>query len=712
MARLVLCALALLVVGGSCDPLKKIWPQKPADQASLKRQVDLSSLFYHIHEPLHYEPLKTIASTWEIEKNIEHYSNVTAVKIYVDLMENGLLPRAVPFSILEEYHQFEAETLFQVLFSAKDYDTFYKTAVYLRDRVNENMYVYVLTTAILHRHDTQGFVVPPFYEIFPSYFHNGEVMTTAQRINTHGMHLVEYYPMTYIWNDNVVIRWNETVWPYFSVDSPVFYWTHDYALNTWYYNTQVAYPKWLGSETCPLVKDYRGEWFWYWHKQLLSRYYMERLSNGLGEIPDLELHGTVEEGYTPGLLYHNGIPFPVRPNHFHLYQEDFVHEIKAIEDYERRIRDAIDAGYYINNLGEHVSLRTPESIDVLGRLIEANADSPNTGYYKDFITLWKELLGNSIVHEHAYHQNTVPLVLPSALELYQTALRDPAFYMIWKRVLNLFDMWHQQLPLYKPEELAFPAVTIHKVETDKLVTYFEHTYVNVTNHLHMNDFERKVIVDDVSVLVQVPRLNHKVFQIRVSVKSEVAKTVLVKFFLAPKYDSHGHEIPLHLNTENFFQIDQFTHDLPAGEHVIKRDSTHNTWTIDDWTSAHEVYEKAENALHGKGQFVLSQAQKIEGFPERLLLPKGRVGGMPFVLLTYISEYRAPKVQQGTGFDHVISPGYGSGARRMSDEPLGFPVDRPLHLWQIEHLHNIMVQDVMIHHKPTPEVYVPHTDNAN
>ncbi|XP_047992356.1 acidic juvenile hormone-suppressible protein 1-like [Leguminivora glycinivorella] len=712
MARLVLCAFALLVAGGSCDPLKKTWPQKPADPATLKRQVDLSTLFYHIHEPLHYEPLKTIASTWEIEKNIEHYSNVTACKIYVDLMEYGLLPRSVPFSMLDEHHQFEAETLFHVLFSAKHYDTFYKTAVYLRDRVNENLYVYVLTTAILHRHDTQGFVVPALYEIFPSYFFNGEVMTTAQRINTHGMHMIEHYPTTYIWNDNVVIRWNETVWPYFSVDSPVFYWTHDYALNTWYYNSQVAYPKWLGSETCPLVKDNRGEFFWYWHKQLLARYYMERLSNGLGEIPDLELHGIVEEGYTPGLLYHNGIPFPVRPNHFHLHQEHFIHETKAIYDMERRIRDAIDAGYYINNLGEHVSLRNPECIDVLGRLIEANADSPNTGYYQDFITLWKELLGNSIVHEHAYHQTTVPLVLPSALEQYQTALRDPAFYMIWKRVLNLFDLWHQQLPLYKPEELAFPAVTIHKVETDKLVTYFEHTYVNVTNHLHMNDFERKVVVDDVSVLVQVPRLNHKVFQVRVNVKSEVAKTVLVKFFLAPKYDSHGYEIPLHLNTENFFQIDQFTYDLPVGEHVIKRDSSQNTWTIEDWTSAHEVYEKAENALHGKGQFILSQSQKIEGYPDRLLLPKGRIGGMPFVLLTYISEYHAPKVQQGTGFDHVVSPGFGSGARRMSDEPIGFPVNRPLHHWQIEHLHNIMLQDVLIHHKPTPEVYVPHTDTAN
>lgn len=65
---------------------------------------------------------------------------------------------------------------------------------------------------------------------------------------------------------------------------------------------------------------------------------------------------------------------------------------------------------------------------------------------------------------------------------------------------------------------------------------------------------------DFGVLVQRPVLNHKDFEIRVHVKSSVAKTVLVKFFLAPKYDSYGSEIPLNKNTENFLQFDVFTYD--------------------------------------------------------------------------------------------------------------------------------------------------------
>lgn len=73
-------------------------------------------------------------------------------------------------------------------------------------------------------------------------------------------------------------------------------------------------------------------------------------------------------------------------------------------------------------------------------------------------------------------------------------------------------------------------------------------------------FLAKEFDDHVSVVVQHPRLNHKPFTVKVHVKSDVAKKAVVKFFLAPKYDSEGFEIPLHLNTENFWQFDEFTYD--------------------------------------------------------------------------------------------------------------------------------------------------------
>lgn len=259
-----------------------------------------------------------------------------------------MVPRGVPYTLLESTHIFETKVLFNVLYTAKDFDVFYKTAVYLRNKINEGLFVYVLSVVVLHRPDTQGIVIPPIYEVFPSYFHNAQIMTAAQRINTHGKRLIEHYPNTYVWDENVVIRWNETVWPYHSHDLALAYFTHDVTYNAYYYNLHLLYPSWLGKDIVPLVKDRRGEYFWFYHKQIMARYYMERLSNGLGEISVLGVDVVVQQGYVAGISHHNGIPFPVRPNHFHLDQPEFVEAITEILDYEHRLREAIDIGHVIN----------------------------------------------------------------------------------------------------------------------------------------------------------------------------------------------------------------------------------------------------------------------------------------------------------------------------------------------------------------------------
>lgn len=88
---------------------------------------------------------------------------------------------------------------------------------------------------------------------------------------------------------------------------------------------------------------------------------------------------------------------------------------------------------------------------------------------------------------------------------------------------------------------------------------------------------------------------------------------------------------------------------------------------------------------------------------------GRVNGMSFVLMAYIQEYRAPKVPFGTGFDHTVSLGLGSGARWALDEPMGFPTNRPLYDYQVKGIKNMWFQDVLIYHKHTPEIDIPHTE---
>nr|ABO27098.2 storage protein 2 [Omphisa fuscidentalis] len=611
---------------------------------------------------------------------------------------NWLLPQGLPFSVLEHEHIYQVQTYFNLLYSAKTFDTFYKTAVYLRDNINEYIFVYVTTVAIYHRADTQGIIVPPLYEIFPSFFNNAEIMTTAQRITTHGKHWVEHYPSTYVWDNNVVVRWNSSVWPYYSKEMPVSYFTHDYVLNNYYYNIHALYPPWLGNEVVPLIKDHRGEWFWFIHKQILARYYMERLSNGLGEIPELGLD-IVKQGYSSGLAYHNGIPYPVRPNYLYLQQPWLVHKIDQIVDYERRMYDVIDSGLYVTPAGKYVNVHHPEAIDVIGRLIEANVDSPNKKYYKDFISVWKNLLGNSNVHEPIYWKG-IPLVLPSALEHYQTALRDPAFYMIWKRVLHMFTLWQEKLPYYTKEDLYFPGVKVDNVVVDKLVTYFDDYLMDITNAVILTEDELKKTTSDMKLFVRKRRLNHQPFKVTRSMFSLTkAADCVVRFFLAPKYDNVGRLIDINMNRLNFVELDSFLYKLTTGQNVIIRNSYDMHNLVRDRVMTRDLWKKVDTVTDFRDLLVKDLRNYHTGFPTRPLLPKGIVGGMKMMLYVIVTPLKLVDNVELNILD-TNRKDFVKDFRStvlLDKRPLGFPFDRRIDVVKF-FTPNMKFVDVIVFHK--------------
>jgi hypothetical protein len=48
----------------------------------------------------------------------------------------------------------------------------YTTAVWARTPINEGMFMYSLSVALIHRPDTYYFSLPPIYEIYPHYFYS------------------------------------------------------------------------------------------------------------------------------------------------------------------------------------------------------------------------------------------------------------------------------------------------------------------------------------------------------------------------------------------------------------------------------------------------------------------------------------------------------------------------------------------------------------
>lgn len=269
------------------------------------------------------------------------------------MYQNDFLPRGEIFSVFYKEHLKQAKALFNVFYYAKDFETFYKTAVWARQNVNEGIFVYALSVAVVHRDDTYGIVLPPIYEVYPYYFFPSEVIEKVQTYKqTYNYDLTGYKP-----GKGYIIPANYTGY-YLGTNTEQYpsYFTEDIGLNAYYYYYNIYYPSWLNGEEFGLKNDRRGEQFYYFHQQLLARYYLERLSNGLGEIPYFNYNDATETEFYPSLVYPNGLQFPSRPIKTELYKSYdtsdqstsnyyYAFSYEYIQDYERRIRDAVDSGY-------------------------------------------------------------------------------------------------------------------------------------------------------------------------------------------------------------------------------------------------------------------------------------------------------------------------------------------------------------------------------
>lgn len=62
----------------------------------------------------------------------------------------------------------------------RTYEDFLSVAVYCRDRMNPNMFIYALSVAILHRPDTKNLPIPPLHEVFPDKYIDGGIFSRAR----------------------------------------------------------------------------------------------------------------------------------------------------------------------------------------------------------------------------------------------------------------------------------------------------------------------------------------------------------------------------------------------------------------------------------------------------------------------------------------------------------------------------------------------------
>lgn len=486
-------------------------------------------------------------------------------------------------------------------------------------------------------------------------------------------------------------------------EQKVSYFTEDIGLNAWYYELQQQFPHWLGGKEFDFKGDRRGELYLFHHQQLLARYYLERLSNDLGKIPEITFDKPIKTGYYPDMYYYNGLPFPARENMYEMYTEENYEMVKELEGFERRIHDAIDLGYIVMPNGDKIDFTKPESVEYLGNLIQSNPDSINLRYFGYMEMYARILLGASIEHFDSHK------LVPSVLEQFETSLRDPVFYQMYKRILGLYWEFKEKLPMYKYEEINFPGVKIEGVEVDKLVTYFDKFDADITNAVDVEVYDEKTPEtemkktgriahyqgEDFMIKARTTRLNTIPFTYKLKMTVEKPVKGVVRTYIGPKYDEFGMMISMNDNKENFVLLDVFPTELTTGKNVITRNSNDFTFFVKDRTTYFELYKQIMTALKGGDKYELHTSEACTGFPARLMLPKGKKGGMTYQMFFMVSPLVETTVKTHEG---ITEGGYGY----VDALPYGYPLDREIDetIWYTP---NMYYTDVNIFHKTEFEV---------
>jgi hypothetical protein len=759
--KLALILLACVGLAASSS-FYKTQEVRVADKNFLERQKFLFEIVYRIEDPLFFEEWIKFGDKFIVDKSFYTQYDIYMEKFYEAYKMGALLPKGEFFGALVKTHMKQAWGLFNFFYYAKDFETFQRNVCWARMHVNEGMFVYALTLAVIHRDDFQGLILPSINEIFPQFFFNSRFVYEAEKFDydmwsKYIMYEKEYNDIyyygrnfqydkyahdgyfymkdfkTYQWyklmglenrfysENNYLLRENiyefnqDSRWlslfndtqffympvdytrdiDYFNRESELSYFTEDVGFNSYWYYLNLDYSFFLDGKTFGLNKDRRGEYWIYNVQQLLARYYMERLSHGFGEIPEFSYFGQIEYGYDPQLTYYNGVGYSYRKNYYEIqsYQNFDMHN--NIYNTFQRIYDVIELGYYTTVDGTIVDLRTPESIEFIGNMLQGNIDT----YDRFFLSYWYVL---SHMYFADVDYNDVE-VYPNVMLNFETMMRDPMFYVFYKKIADVFYRFKYNLQPYTHEELFFPGVEIKDVHVDELVTYFDLVDFDVTNLL--NDkmvFHDGQFVWDKTLLARQMRLNHKPFNFEFFVESDKAQRVVIRTFLGPKYDETGRLLSLSENRENFMELDEFVYDVTAGKNTIKRSSNDFYWTVKDRTTYTELYKYVMLAYEGKYDFPLDISEPHCGFPDRLILPRGWSKGMPmqffFMVTPYTSNY-----EQFSTYDYTYSCGIGSGVRHIDNLPFGYPFDRVIDEYDF-FVPNMYFRDAKIYHYDTFGTY--------
>ncbi|XP_061397183.1 larval serum protein 1 beta chain-like [Musca vetustissima] len=751
-------AIALLACLGLAVAASILPQVKVADKDFLEKQKFLLEIVYRVTDPLMFDEWIKLGNTFVTDRSYYSHYDEYMEKFWESFKLGTILPRGEFFGALVATHHQQAWGLFNFFYFAKDWETFRQNVCWARMHINEGMFVYALSMAVIHREDFNGLVLPAIYEIFPQHFFNSDLIHKAEKFDYNvwkkltmyeheykehfgGMQMMynhsyyhdnEYMKVWQWWKqmglkknhwyaeENFMLRenikefnqddkWNSLLkdtqmwWmpvdytrdiEFYNRESALSYLTEDLGwMSFWYYlNMDQAF--FLDSDTFG-SNGRRGEFWLYAVHKVMSRYYMERLSHGFGEIPEFYWLQQIEHGYKPQLVAYNGIGFSYRPNYYDFKTYTNLDMFNKIQNAFQRIYDIIDMGYYRMHDGQIIDLRHENALEHISNLVQGNIDVFDKYFFNYYY-----MLSHMFISQVGRHDVEVS---PSVMLNFETMVRDPYFYIFHKKIADAFLRFKGHLKPYSKNELLFTGVEIEEVQITELVTYFDLVDFDVTTLL--NDkmiFHDGKLVWNKALLARQMRLNHKPFRFDLSISSDKKQQALLRVFLAPKYDENGQLLAMDENRENFLTLGKFAIDLIPGKNKISYSSDDFYWTQKDRSTYTELYHYVMMAMEGNYEFPLNTRESYCLFPDRLILPRGWTQGMPMRMFFMVTPYEITKVENSS---HITSYscGFGYGGRFTDDKPLFYPFDREISMSEFD-VPNMYFKDVKIYHEDKFEKY--------
>jgi hypothetical protein len=161
----------------------------------------------------------------------------------------------------------------------------------------------------------------------------------------------------------------------------------------------------------------------------------------------------------------------------------------------------------------------------------------------------------------------------------------------------------------------------------------------------------------------------------------------------------GHLIDINKNRLNFVELDSFLYKLTTGKNTIVRNSFDMHNLVRDRIMTRDLWKKVDTITDFRDLLVKDLRNYHTGFPTRLLLPKGHVGGMKMLLYVIVTPLKMVDNVDVNIMD-VNRKDFVRDFRSttlLDKRALGFPFDRRIDITKF-FTPNMKFFDCMIFHK--------------